>query len=91
MTTATRPERRAEGMGCASCQQKRAAKAREAAEQAVADAVPQKSYVRSARLRICEACPKSFKTLGRLRCRECGCFMEVKSYMRNAKCPLRKW
>jgi len=41
-----------------------------------------------ARLQECEACP-SF-TQGR-RCKECGCFMDLKTQLLHASCPLNKW
>lgn len=41
------------------------------------------------RLAICNTCPwlnKAFK-----KCRKCGCFMQLKSTLRQAKCPLGHW
>jgi len=37
---------------------------------------------------ICQACPEL--TSGN-RCRQCGCFMKLKTKLKAAKCPLDKW
>lgn len=42
-----------------------------------------------ARLAICEGCPSLLKVTHQ--CRECGCFMKLKTKLANAKCPLDKW
>ena len=40
------------------------------------------------RLSICKACPE----LGALnRCRQCGCFMNIKTRIYSAECPLGLW
>ena len=53
---------------------------------------PQKPQgARNKRLELCESCDSAMRTLGRLRCRECGCFMEIKATMPASKCPLGKW
>jgi len=41
------------------------------------------------RLAICKTCPKFAKKTRQ--CRSCGCFLDVKSYMKNKHCPLGKW
>ena len=42
-----------------------------------------------ARLEICRQC-EHFKP--RLeKCRLCGCFMQLKTKLEDAKCPIRKW
>ena len=41
------------------------------------------------RLEVCGGC-ESFEHSSS-RCRECGCFMEIKAKMESAKCPLGKW
>jgi hypothetical protein len=41
------------------------------------------------RLAICNECPSFNKRL--IKCRECGCFMALKSTLRQATCPLGKW
>ena len=41
------------------------------------------------RLDICNSCEWLDKRL--TRCRQCGCFMKLKSTLRQAQCPLHKW
>ena len=41
------------------------------------------------RLDICKQCPWLDKRL--VKCRKCGCFMKLKSTLRQAKCPIDKW
>ena len=41
------------------------------------------------RLNICQTCPMFNKYSKR--CRKCGCFMKLKSTLKQAKCPLHKW
>lgn len=41
------------------------------------------------RLKICAGCPRLFKPT--YTCKECGCFMRVKTTLKTAKCPLKKW
>ena len=41
------------------------------------------------RLKICNSCEwfnKKFTT-----CKKCGCFMKLKSTLKQAKCPIGKW
>lgn len=40
------------------------------------------------RMDICKKCDRldRFK-----RCKECGCFMVIKTKIKTAKCPLKKW
>jgi uncharacterized paraquat-inducible protein A len=42
-----------------------------------------------ARLAICQTC-KYFKPHQR-RCQKCGCFMDLKTRLHNASCPMGKW
>lgn len=44
--------------------------------------------VKASRLSICESCPKLLPTK---QCKECGCFMPVKTGLLYASCPLQKW
>jgi len=37
---------------------------------------------------VCQACPELMSSN---RCRQCGCFMKLKTKVRAAKCPLDKW
>jgi hypothetical protein len=41
------------------------------------------------RLIICKRCPSLSAML--FICKECGCFMKVKTKIPTAKCPLGKW
>ena len=41
------------------------------------------------RLEICNACEWLRK--GSQRCRKCGCFMTLKTTLKQAKCPIGKW
>lgn len=41
------------------------------------------------RLDICHTCP-AFKPLTQ-RCKKCGCFMNMKTQLEKAYCPLGKW
>lgn len=41
------------------------------------------------RLNICLSCPELINLTKQ--CKKCGCFMEVKTKLDSAKCPLAKW
>jgi len=41
------------------------------------------------RLEICRACPRLFAPT--VTCKECGCFMKVKTQIKTAVCPIGKW
>jgi hypothetical protein len=41
------------------------------------------------RMAICETCPSLLKATHQ--CKECGCFMKLKTKLKNAECPLGKW
>lgn len=41
------------------------------------------------RMSICSSCPELIKLTKQ--CRKCGCFMEAKTKLGNAECPLGKW
>lgn len=41
------------------------------------------------RLEICRACP-NFRPKSH-RCSLCGCFMQLKTKLEHAKCPVGKW
>ena len=43
----------------------------------------------TARRKTCSECPRLFKPT--FTCKECGCFMKIKSRLKLAKCPLGKW
>jgi len=42
-----------------------------------------------ARLEICRGCKYLNQKL--MKCTKCGCFMKLKSTLRQAKCPVGKW
>lgn len=44
---------------------------------------------RNDRLSTCKGCERLFKMTGT--CKECGCFMGLKTWLTNATCPLGKW
>jgi len=37
---------------------------------------------------VCQACPE---LTGANRCKQCGCFMKLKTKVKGARCPLDKW
>lgn len=41
------------------------------------------------RFEICKACPQLIKLTSQ--CKKCGCFMEAKTKLPNAECPIGKW
>lgn len=41
------------------------------------------------RLAVCTSCPSLIKFTHQ--CRECGCFMKLKTKLQKAECPLGKW
>lgn len=41
------------------------------------------------RMAICEDCPSLTHPMKQ--CKECGCFMLIKTKLAGAKCPLGKW
>lgn len=45
--------------------------------------------IRDQRLEICNQCPE-LRELTR-QCKQCGCFVDAKTAIRNQHCPLDKW
>jgi hypothetical protein len=41
------------------------------------------------RFDICKACPEIIELTST--CKQCGCFMYMKTKLQDAKCPLGKW
>jgi hypothetical protein len=41
------------------------------------------------RLEVCRECEHLEKKL--MRCNQCGCFMNFKTLMKSAECPIGKW
>lgn len=57
------------------------------------DLLDSKNYVdrgtRDSRYDICNGCDRLFKPTKS--CKECGCFMALKTWIKDAHCPLNKW
>lgn len=49
----------------------------------------QQKFTAVERFAICQVCPRFFKPTGQ--CKECGCFMRIKTRMPDQACPLGKW
>lgn len=47
------------------------------------------SEQRNDRLDICKDCDELFKPTRT--CKHCGCFMALKTWLKDATCPLNKW
>jgi hypothetical protein len=45
--------------------------------------------VHNARMDICLSCPELIKLTSQ--CKKCGCFMNLKTKIEAAKCPIGKW
>lgn len=45
--------------------------------------------IRSKRFDICKGCDRLFQPTKS--CKECGCFMAAKTWLKDADCPLGKW
>jgi len=45
--------------------------------------------VRADRMKVCKACDRFISATSQ--CRECGCFMVLKTTLARAECPLGKW
>lgn len=45
--------------------------------------------IRGERYDICLGCERLFKPTRT--CKECGCFMAMKTWLKQASCPLGKW
>lgn len=45
--------------------------------------------IRDERFDICKGCDRLFKPTRT--CKECGCFMALKTWLKDAHCPLHKW
>ena len=41
------------------------------------------------RMNICDTCPRLLRATKQ--CKECGCFMALKTKLTNAVCPIGKW
>jgi hypothetical protein len=49
--------------------------------------------VHEKRLQICDSCPLLIRSesIGTSRCGDCGCFVYVKSLLKDFTCPQGKW
>ena len=45
--------------------------------------------IRNERFDICKGCDRLFKPTRT--CKECGCFMAMKTWLKGADCPIGKW
>jgi len=41
------------------------------------------------RMALCNSCPELIQSTST--CKQCGCFMKLKTQLSNASCPLNKW
>jgi hypothetical protein len=64
---------------------------RDASQAAAAEALRHRvsPEIQAYRYGICQSCEKLYKPTDT--CKACGCFMKVKTWMPNQKCPLDKW
>ena len=57
------------------------------------DLLSRKNYttqdIRDERYAICKECPKLIKITRT--CTACGCFMAMKTWLKDAECPIDKW
>jgi len=55
------------------------------------DLIPNKvsQEIHDHRWNICSTCDKLWKPTSS--CKVCGCFMKIKTWMPNQRCPLDKW
>lgn len=44
---------------------------------------------RKVRLDICLSCEHLFEPTKN--CKKCGCFVHAKTWLKNSKCPIKKW
>ena len=63
-------------------------------EVSILDAFNSKNYIQDltitdARLDMCRSCPELIKFT--LQCKQCGCFMAIKTKLQGATCPIGKW
>tara|TARA_B100000287_G_C20103009_1_gene571168 strand:- start:142 stop:318 length:177 start_codon:yes stop_codon:yes gene_type:complete len=51
--------------------------------------IPVSKAIFKQRINICKQCPSFDPALNR--CKECGCFLLLKAFIKATKCPLNKW
>lgn len=68
-------------------------KIRDLAEKTAVDAIPDSAKVpeeiSSHRWNICASCEHLYKPTHS--CKKCGCFMVLKTTLKKAECPIKKW
>lgn len=62
---------------------------RSAAEHLLSDEGKVSAEIQQARYATCQACEHLHEASNR--CRLCGCFMGVKTWMKSQRCPIDKW
>lgn len=50
-----------------------------------------REYVAQNRLAICRNCPQGRYSAVLGQCKECGCFMKIKTKIKSSECPLKNW
>jgi hypothetical protein len=45
--------------------------------------------IRNARLDLCLSCEHLFQPTEN--CKKCGCFVQAKTWLKSASCPIKKW
>lgn len=45
--------------------------------------------IKDSRMSICLSCPDLIKLTNQ--CKNCGCFMDIKTSLEESKCPIGKW
>ena len=53
------------------------------------DGIKVSKEIQAQRISICNSCEHLFKPTNT--CKKCGCFMDVKTWLAPASCPIGKW
>lgn len=65
---------------------------RQAAEKLANNTIPYEKVspeIQQERWNICQSCEWLYKPTNS--CRQCGCFMAIKTWMATQRCPIKKW
>ena len=46
-------------------------------------------HIQQERYSVCQSCEHLYRPTDT--CKKCGCFMQVKTWMPNQSCPIKKW
>ena len=57
--------------------------------EALNDTIESDKAIRIHRIDTCHSCDRFYAPTAT--CKECGCFMNAKTWLKHAKCPLNKW